>query len=260
MTWATDNRWSAGAAAGRTEIPEDSPAAYAARWIDQGARCDVLPDRQGFAYNDQADRDRLIVKLSAEDYARNMPALDNDVATLLPGDHGEWRVWMRRAGGYVYVDAWLVPEVETPPAHWFAEGSRVDDSDESSPRQCGRRSSAAAMPSASLPTSPRLRGRHHRVRRRADRWARLRRLDPGRVRPAAAGIRSDVRQRGCRRLVRRLRRLPSVGMRRPVRGVRVAPGLTRRPRSMPPLRRGHRRVWGSIRTQVARLACYATMP
>ena len=108
----TDNRWSPGAS-GAT-VPSDTTAAYAARWIDQGDTipADVVPDRQGFAYDDPADRDKLIALMSqGEGTAIRTPYkanfLDRDVTTVVM-NHPEWKCYVRRAGGYVYVDAWLV--------------------------------------------------------------------------------------------------------------------------------------------------------
>lgn len=114
MSWTTDNRWSPGAS-GAT-VPADAPAAYSARWIDMGDHtpADVLWDRQGLAYNDERDRDRLIDKLTACGDATRTPykvhLMERDVTTVL-FNHPAWKMYARRAGGYIYVDAWLVPAV-----------------------------------------------------------------------------------------------------------------------------------------------------
>jgi len=102
----TDNRWSPGAS-GAT-VPDDTPAAYAARWIDRGdgVPADVLADRQGFAYSDPADRDRLIVRLVELDSTiRTLDGAARDVSEHVV-DEPDWQLVRRRAGGYVYVDAW----------------------------------------------------------------------------------------------------------------------------------------------------------
>jgi hypothetical protein len=110
-TYATDNRWSSGGA--DVELPANAPAVYSARWIDQGdfTPADIVPDRQGFAYNDRADRDRLIDCLQANDHRiRSMGTFDRDVVYEVDVTEGDkWRIFQRRAGGYVYVCAWLLP-------------------------------------------------------------------------------------------------------------------------------------------------------
>ena len=108
-TWTTDNRWSPGTSG--ADVPDDAPAAYSARWIDHGSheKADILPDRQGFAYNDTTDRDALIKLLSSNTHRiRSMGSHDHDV-TYEVDVMGAWRIFQRRVGGYVYVDAWLTP-------------------------------------------------------------------------------------------------------------------------------------------------------
>jgi hypothetical protein len=110
MPYTHDNRWSPGAS--RAELPEDSPAMYSARWIDQGddVPADVLPDRQGFAYSDVLDRGRLMDAMIAAGDALRTPYkthLNYDVTTVVMNTP-EWKMYQRRAGGYIYVDAWLV--------------------------------------------------------------------------------------------------------------------------------------------------------
>jgi hypothetical protein len=107
MTYTTDNRWSTGSQ--RSQVPDDAPAAYGARWIDHGSTADIVPDRQGFAYNDdnQAARQTLIDYLVREELHRDL-AIDYDEPSRL--DFLGWTAVLRRSGGYVYVDAWLNPE------------------------------------------------------------------------------------------------------------------------------------------------------
>jgi hypothetical protein len=105
MTYTTDNRWSTGS--GRALVPEDPPAAYGARWIDYETYADIVPDRQGFAYNDTVDRERLIDKLEAAQLHRNLPSFVLAAETIIP--FVGWTVVLRRSGGYIYVDAWLNP-------------------------------------------------------------------------------------------------------------------------------------------------------
>ena len=104
-----DNRYSPGSSGG--VVPLGAPAAYAARWIDHCTWADVLPDRQGFAYNDRAGFQALVEHLVEANLAAKMPNVALDVTRLVIDDPA-WCLLMRRAGGYVYVDAWLVPEVE----------------------------------------------------------------------------------------------------------------------------------------------------
>lgn len=110
-TFTTDNRWSPGAS-GAT-IPEDATAIYSARWIDHGdySPADIPGSRQGFAYNDPADRDALIALLSNEGSnmrrTPNNSGLDKrDVSTVIENTP-EWAMYQRRSGGYIYVDAFL---------------------------------------------------------------------------------------------------------------------------------------------------------
>lgn len=102
MSYTTDNRWIRG------QAPDDAKAAYGARWIDQGdwAQYDVVPDRQGFAYNDTGDRERLIDYLiDRELRAMNDIDRSDDWQRVVDGD--QFVVVMRRSGGYCYVEAWL---------------------------------------------------------------------------------------------------------------------------------------------------------
>jgi hypothetical protein len=102
----TDNRWSPGASG--AALPEEGfmSAAYSARWIDQAGRADIVPDRQGFAYDRAEQRDLLIEVLQHEEpHTLITSDIVRDEPTILV-----WRedavIYVRRAGGYVYVDAW----------------------------------------------------------------------------------------------------------------------------------------------------------
>ena len=108
-SYETDNRWSPGASG--VTVPETAPAAYSARWIDMGdtVMADVVPDRQGFAYNDEADRDMLMMLLNSASDIRTpfyVGLIERDKLMVL-ANPPEWQCWARRSGGYIYVDAWL---------------------------------------------------------------------------------------------------------------------------------------------------------
>lgn len=110
--WTTDNRWGPGNSG--ASAPDTAPAAYAARWIDQGDHtpADVVPDRQGFAYSDPADRDALIALMGkAGDDVRTPYDLDR-ADGIRQTFFGGWFIQLRRAGGYIYVDAWLTPAID----------------------------------------------------------------------------------------------------------------------------------------------------
>jgi hypothetical protein len=106
----TDNRWSPGASL-RDEpedrqMPSGVPAAYSARWIDHDTWVDIVPDRQGFAYDDTADRDRLIDWLQTVDLRKHVAdSWHRQGEVGRDAGHAAYR----KAGGYVYVDAWLLP-------------------------------------------------------------------------------------------------------------------------------------------------------
>jgi hypothetical protein len=109
MNFTTDNRWSVDPPP-HTEIPESTRAIYNARWIDQGddRRPDIVPDRQGFAYNDVADREVLIGALVAADAAGTVQEqfMEPESSVTLNNAFGLVIV-ARRAGGYFYVSAWM---------------------------------------------------------------------------------------------------------------------------------------------------------
>lgn len=103
-TFTTDNRYAAGGSGANP--PDEAVAAYAARWIDLFLTADVLPDRQGFAYNDEADRDALRELM----YEANIRFYQLD--SLAPDQprvqhFGPMTVCLRRSSGYIYCDAWL---------------------------------------------------------------------------------------------------------------------------------------------------------
>lgn len=108
--FTTDNRWSPGTSG--ANVPDTTTAAYAARWIDQGddVLADIVPDRQGFAYSDKADMERLIDLLGKAGDSFRTPhkvGLDQRDVTTVVMNTPEWKAYMRRSGGYIYVDAWL---------------------------------------------------------------------------------------------------------------------------------------------------------
>ena len=86
--WKVDNRWSPGTAA---SAPDNAPAAYSARWIDKGGTAEILPDRQGFAYNDEAARRTLIDHLQSARLHTRIGSIGYDVVTLATTD-----AWARR--------------------------------------------------------------------------------------------------------------------------------------------------------------------
>lgn len=109
----TDNRWSPGASG--APAPDAFLAAYSARWIDQGwSRADVVGDRQGFAYDHQQYSVILQGELMKADPAQKVGELDLErdvtveLANVLLGESNtRFTIHARRAGGYIYVDAYL---------------------------------------------------------------------------------------------------------------------------------------------------------
>jgi len=106
MTYATDNRWGTGSQ--RSQVPDDAPAAYGARWIDHHSTADLLPDRQGFAYDEHDEFGRLVEYLTDEKLHFDISFVPQDDGPHLYAFQG-WTAVLRRSGGYVYVDAWLNP-------------------------------------------------------------------------------------------------------------------------------------------------------
>lgn len=119
--WQIDNRWSPGVAA---TAPDNAPAAYSARWIDNDTRASIVPDRQGFAYSTDIERGRLINLLQDARLHTRTGSLAYDVVTMMYGADGDvWKAWLVRRGGYVYVDAWLKgePSADDLPADWWRD-------------------------------------------------------------------------------------------------------------------------------------------
>lgn len=105
-TFTTDNRWSAGGL--DAKVPDTAVAVYGARWIDHGTWADIVPDRQGFAYSEMTDRDKLVEQLVHWDAHRNLLPNDRETEVRVVDDKAiGFQMWMRRSGGYVYVCAWL---------------------------------------------------------------------------------------------------------------------------------------------------------
>jgi hypothetical protein len=103
-----DDRWAPGAS--RAAVPESAVAIYSARWIDMGEfPADVVPDRQGYAYDERAELDELHLNLSLADARRGVVGMVRDEPTPIVSE-GRFHLWARRAGGYFYVDAWLDPQ------------------------------------------------------------------------------------------------------------------------------------------------------
>jgi hypothetical protein len=108
-TYAIDNRWAVGAL--EEKIPDNALAVYGARWIDHDTWMDIVPDRQGFAYDSAVGRDRLIDRMEGSDLRGYATALERDVAVEFKHVVKDgFRCWMRRSGGYVYVAAWIEEE------------------------------------------------------------------------------------------------------------------------------------------------------
>ncbi len=114
MTFTTDNRFCVGASRG---MIEHSIAAYGGRWIDYGPYipADVVADRAGFAYDNANDVKPIILALTEQEIS----GADTDrgpenasAPTVFVSD--DKRVWtyVRRSGGYIYVDAFLIGEQE----------------------------------------------------------------------------------------------------------------------------------------------------
>lgn len=114
--WTTDNRYGPGNSG--ASAPANAPAAYAARWIDKGNTmpAEVLPDRQGFAYNDKAEMEALIMLMGKQGDALRIQGDRKRDASMLVRSTDHWVCNMRRSGGYIYVDAWLTPPIANPPA------------------------------------------------------------------------------------------------------------------------------------------------
>ena len=100
----TDNRYR------REWAPATAKVAYGARWIDNETWCDVVPDRQGWAYDDEADRDLL---LPAMKLIQNSNVRLLDFVEYTDGYYGcdaadveGVKVSLFRNGGYVHIEVW----------------------------------------------------------------------------------------------------------------------------------------------------------
>lgn len=102
-----DTRWSPTAG----QAPPDAAAVYSARWIDHGDHFDVIPDRHGYAWTHDTDRQDLAEALAVADPARHTMIRHSDRYLPLYADPqpGDLDVRVRRTGGYVYVEAWITP-------------------------------------------------------------------------------------------------------------------------------------------------------
>lgn len=99
----------------------DIVAAYGARWIDRGGWVEIVPDRQGFAYNDIADRNELgdLVKRVIADMEKGhtgpkgqtIPWLavgsDKPFQTSGGSIGHSYGAYAERRGGYIHVEVWL---------------------------------------------------------------------------------------------------------------------------------------------------------
>lgn len=107
MPYTTDNRWAAGGS-GANQPPE-AIAAYAGRWIDYGRMADIPGDRSGFAFIELADAELLCAELKKHGAFTIRPHDLQREVTVVQTVSPTVTVAYRRAGGYVYCDAWLVP-------------------------------------------------------------------------------------------------------------------------------------------------------
>lgn len=106
MTFAVDNRFQVGGS-GHTQ-PDTAIVAYGARWIDQGDLMlpDIVPDRQGFARSDEQQMYDLIGHLHEHRVREQANLIDHDETRGAINLDG-FVCYVRRAGGYFYVDAWI---------------------------------------------------------------------------------------------------------------------------------------------------------
>ncbi len=112
----TDNRYAPGST--HSDLPYDALAAYSARWLDRGSGvpADVLPDRQGIAWDHDQYKVILLGELNQHRASHEVPkrSLGIDVGDLVfdePIVGGlRFKLWARRSGGYYYVDAVIVRE------------------------------------------------------------------------------------------------------------------------------------------------------
>lgn len=120
----TDNRYAPGSS--HSDLPYDALAAYSARWLDRGSGvpADVLPDRQGIAWDHDQYKVILLGELNQYRASHEVPkrSLGIDVGDLVfdePIVGGlRFKLWARRSDGYYYVDAVIVRE---PPESAYAQ-------------------------------------------------------------------------------------------------------------------------------------------
>lgn len=109
-----DHRWSPGAS--NIHTPGGVVAHYSGRWIDRGGMspADVVHDRQGIGYTHQQYALILQGELRRLSPHCSVSRCERDVPTVLWDESigGDMRVviGLRRAGGYVYCDAYLAKE------------------------------------------------------------------------------------------------------------------------------------------------------
>jgi len=118
-TYETDNRF-----ANRGYAPEGATAVYSARWIDMETWGDIVPDRQGMAYDDTRERDVLakimnvipiwkplptFVKAFNETHGHEANGVLQAEGALIDGRTVNYHMWRSDPGtkGYIYVEAWL---------------------------------------------------------------------------------------------------------------------------------------------------------
>jgi len=105
----TDNRYAPGSS--HSDLPYDALAAYSARWLDRGSGvpADVLPDRQGIAWDHDQYKVILLGELNQHRASHEVPkrSLGIDVGDLV---FDEPIVGGLRFKGYYYVDAVIVRE------------------------------------------------------------------------------------------------------------------------------------------------------
>lgn len=116
-TFPTDQRYSPGSSKIEPGVFREAVAAYSGRWIrNHDGSLDMVPDRQGLAWNTEPDRMALLDLLAESDIRGLIRAQiecvkgspeDTVHAAGLQTDTAEGYAFARVAGGYVYVDAVL---------------------------------------------------------------------------------------------------------------------------------------------------------
>lgn len=113
-TYKTDNRF-----ANRGYAPEGATAVYTARWIDMETWGDIVPDRQGMAYDSTDDRDVLSTIMNEAKFWKPLPSFTkafnethgHEANGVLQLDDRtvNYHMWRSDPGtkGYIYVEAWL---------------------------------------------------------------------------------------------------------------------------------------------------------